>query len=321
MTVPPAYAALLQAIDDRAEAERDVSRRLALESAMHAEDQQIGHLVRQLEREQGDVDALEGWSLRAVLAWLRRTRDEELTVERAEAEAVALEVAVRREAMAELVASTGGRTVADAEATLDAAGRRVERELARWEDEQMRSGSATGRELVEISRRAAELRATRDEVNEAVVAAATALKALGEARNSLSSAGSWSTYDTFFGGGVIASAVKHRRLDDAAAIVARVQRALLRLNAELADLRQPARPQVQLPSSTLQALDVWLDNPFSDWMVHRRIKASIASIERTSSSVATVARELREFRDSLVAEFAELVDERQRLLLAGPDDR
>ena len=74
------------------------------------------------------------------------------------------------------------------------------------------------------------------EIAEAQQAAAEATDALKQVRSRLGSASAWSAYDTFFGGGAIASAVKHSRLDDAADAAARADQCLAVLRTELADV-------------------------------------------------------------------------------------
>ena len=53
------------------------------------------------------------------------------------------------------------------------------------------------------------------EIKEAQVACEAALTTLGEAQRKVDSARSWGTYDTWFGGGLFSSLVKHNRIDEA----------------------------------------------------------------------------------------------------------
>lgn len=54
----------------------------------------------------------------------------------------------------------------------------------------------------------------------------------------LSSADGWSTYDTFFGGGMISSVIKHDRMDDASTVLRRADLALGRARERVASARR-----------------------------------------------------------------------------------
>ena len=75
------------------------------------------------------------------------------------------------------------------------------------------------------------------EKNEAISAGYAALRTLNEAKEKLSSARGWGIYDTFFGGGLISSAIKHSKMDDAKYLIDDAQRKLQIFNDELQDLK------------------------------------------------------------------------------------
>lgn len=79
-------------------------------------------------------------------------------------------------------------------------------------------------------------RAEAREVDEALPAGSAARTALRSAADLLSSARSWSAYDTFAGGGLISSVIKHDRLDQAGATMRQADAQLARFTRELADV-------------------------------------------------------------------------------------
>ena len=79
------------------------------------------------------------------------------------------------------------------------------------------------------------------ELAEAQEAGIRAVTALTLARNELGSADSWSAYDTWFGGGLISSSIKHDRIDDAGGPIAPAQEALVDLARELGDVQDVSR--------------------------------------------------------------------------------
>lgn len=142
--------------------------------------------------------------------------------------------------------------------------------LARYRAALTASDAPQAAELAHLSRQLGELTAESREIDEAARALHAARVALADALQMLDSAGGWSTYDTFFGGGMITDLMKHSRIDEATASLTQVNRALERLSVELADIDAPALRGVEI-SQTLAVFDVLFDNVFADWMVRERI--------------------------------------------------
>ena len=142
------------------------------------------------------------------------------------------------------------------------------------------------------------------------------MSALEEAHTRLQSAGGWSTYDTFFGGGMVADLMKHSRIEESADAFARVNRALERLRIELADVGVSPVQGVEI-SDTLGVFDVLFDNVFADWMVRERIaqareQAVTLQVRLSELDVALANRRL-ETAERLAA----LARRREELLLTA----
>jgi len=134
-------------------------------------------------------------------------------------------------------------------------------------------------------------------------------------RSKLGSASSWSTYDTFLGGGMLGSAMKHSRMDDAAQAAARADECLLALRTELADVADIGVTAPQLTTDGLtRFVDIWFDNIFTDLVVRERIKRAQESVDHSGHTVDEVGRRLteREVRDR--ARLAAADAERHELL-------
>ncbi|MBO0846857.1 MAG: hypothetical protein J2P22_15735 [Nocardioides sp.] len=74
------------------------------------------------------------------------------------------------------------------------------------------------------------------EIEVAQAAARAAIGGLRAAREKIGSAWSWGTYDTWFGGGLFSSLIKHERIDTAETYMREVDHALDRLRTELRDV-------------------------------------------------------------------------------------
>jgi hypothetical protein len=266
--------------------------------------------------EQRDVERLEGRSLTRVVAALRGSRDEALARERAEADAARYRLAeaeglltvVQRELDAAQAVLAG---LAGAPGAYAAALAYRERELSE-------SGDERGRRLTTLAAERGRLSAELTEIAEARQAARDAADGLAEVADILGSASGWSTYDTFFGGGAIASAIKDDKLDQAAGAAARADELLAVLRTELADVAEltPTAPQLPLDGLTRFA-DIWFDNIFTDFAVRSRIQDAQASVARADDLVAGVQDRLAARADQATARLGALEAERRRLLSGG----
>lgn len=259
---------------------------------------------------EADVRALEGLGLTRVLSAVRGTRTGELARERAEEVAARylMQAALTRlqhlEGRAEQVEEALNRlgdTAARRAAALDA-----------HADAVRSSGGPDVGELDALCDELAAVRAEAREVAEARAAGAGAASSLDAARRELGSADGWSAYDTWFGGGLISSSLKHGRIDEAGRRIEQAQEALADFARELADVQQVSALRADLGiTPTTRTFDVWFDNIFSDLSVRRSIKESIARVDRVGVSVRTAL-------DATAVRAAEL-SAREAALLARRD--
>lgn len=151
-----------------------------------------------------------------------------------------------------------------------------------------------------------------------MVAAEAAAAALGQVSELLGSAGSWSTYDTWLGGGTISSAVKHDRLDQAQRAATRAEEMLGRLRRELADVggAPDVVPALGMSGMT-RFVDIWFDNIVTDFGVGRRIADAQRTASVAARTVARVRGDLGARRRKLGERGAALVRRRDELLGAG----
>lgn len=276
---------------------------------------ELDRLRQQHALEQRDVEKLESLSLTRVIAGLRGAgrREDRLVRERAEADAARYRVAEAGQRLAaieeelaqaearssELAGAPAGFAAAldDKEAWIRAAGGPAAEQIVGLAQERGR----TDAELRELA-----------EATQAAARAAQALEAVGE---KLGSADSWSAYDTFFGGGMISSSIKHDRLDDAARLAAHADRCLAVLRTELADVGivRPVGP-IGVDGGT-RFLDVWFDNIFTDLAVRDHIKRAQANLADARQRVADIRRHLEGRTKAARQHRADLDRTRQNLLV------
>ncbi|MFZ0324401.1 MAG: hypothetical protein WAN48_09755 [Actinomycetes bacterium] len=284
------------------------SRRAAsLQAQLDDEQRQLAGLRAELREESDEVQALSRLSVTRLLAALGGRTDERRLAEQEDVDVLLIEIAARDEVVADL---------ADQVAALNRLASMVEERQRRVDsliplaDSEVRArGGADALRVAELARRIAGLDAQLREITEVQQAALDSDSLLRAMSMSLDSAASWSTYDTWLGGGMIASIVKHDRIDRAASQVGAVHASLRRLAAELADVSElPSVAPVEM-SAPLRMMDIGFDNFFSDWMVAGRIDTSRESVTATHQRVLEIRRDMHQREASVTAERAEAQNE------------
>lgn len=265
--------------------------------------------------EQQDVERLEGMSLTRVLAALHHSRDDALARERAEADAARYRAA---DAQARMAAVQSELDAADARREqLSGAPQAYADSLAGRERQLTQTADPRGAQLLRLAGDRGMLTAEVQEMQAADLAAQQAAQALAEVQDRLGSASGWSTYDMVFGGGLVGNAIKHDRMDQAAAAAAEADRRLAALRTDLAELAQsePTAPRLQL-SAGLRFADLFFNNIFTDIAVARQIRDGQDNVARTVQLVTDLRQQLagqvRDLQDRLAK-----IDRQRTELLAG----
>lgn len=115
------------------------------------------------------------------------------------------------------------------------------------------------------------------EIEEAVSAGEKVLVKLDEVLTILKSAKNWGTFD-LLGGGLIATAVKHSKMNEAKSAINSVQRLLLKFHQELSDINVTTGSTIDIDlSSFTKFADYFFDGLIVDWIVQSKIKNSYNS--------------------------------------------
>ncbi len=307
-----AQAALAQAVAAREERARLQQR---LDGARRHLDEAVRRVTEQrgaLQDESEDVAKLESFSWTRIWATLKGSHASDLEREQAERDLARYAVAeaeARRDAAA--------REVAAVEAQVRALGDVDARYAAALQAKRAWVGDhdpATAQRLAEIAERRGGLMARDREAREAHAAGVEARDLLAQAGQLLGNARSWSTWDTFGGGGLLTDMVKYDRLDKVTALVRRADLALGRFSRELADVGMAGVGGVRVDGIT-RAFDIWFDNIFTDMAVRSRIQDAQARVAAALDAVGPALGRLADEGHAIAAEIARLDEERERLLL------
>jgi len=305
---------LTAAVRDREERARLERRLDEARTRVQEAEAPVAERAGALEREQRDVERLESFSPTRIWAGLTGRRDTDLDRETAERDAA-------RYALADVQARLAtARWDADAYAEQVRGLRDVEgryRSALAAKDAWLREQDpASGERLAALAEERGRLEAEDHELAEAHAAGVRARDRLLEADRLLGSAGGWSTWDTFGGGGLVTDMMKYGRIDEATAQLRLADEALRAFSRELADVRMAAVRGVDVGEMT-RLFDVWFDNIFSDWAVRDRIRDATERTRRAVAAVDAALRDVSERGRDVQARVAEIAAERERLLLDG----
>ena len=133
------------------------------------------------------------------------------------------------------------------------------------------------------------------EITEAEEAGNVALSALGHAAASLHSASGYSSWDTFFGGGILATHLKHTAIDQSESYLHNAQIALQRFQNELLDVQNMHTQSLHVETDGfVKFADYFFDDLFSAWSVHTKISTAREQVSRVQDDVHNTIRRLQE---------------------------
>ncbi|MCV7337436.1 hypothetical protein [Mycolicibacterium senegalense] len=261
--------------------------------------------------ESRDVDKLESLSLTKIWAHLKGSHADDLVREAAERECAEYDYLTQRaraDADQRHVEYLTNRIAALGDVRLD-----LERAL-NAKEQWLRDNDGPGAaRLIEIASMRGRLTAELAEMEQASAAGQRALQNLRSAAAQLDSARSWSAYDTWFDGGLIASMVKEGKLDGVAASLRSADTDLKRFSTELADVHMEGVQLIELSSFT-RVFDVWFDNFFTDFAVRDRIIEAQEKVDQATAGIKRILGDLDRRTRAHAGELNRLAAERADLL-------
>jgi chromosome segregation ATPase len=263
--------------------------------------------------EEKDVERLEHLSLTRVLAALHGSRGDALAREKAEAEAARYRVAQAQQrldaARAELA------SVEDRQARLAGAPQAYADLLATKEQYLTHSADPRGARLLALAEERGRLIAELNELHHASYDAGAAVEALAEVQDRLGTAANWSTFDTYLDHGMVANAMKHDRIDQAAQAAREADQRLAGLHTDLAELggAEPTAPRLEI-SAGFKFADIFFNNIFTDLAVGRQIRDAQDNVDQSVQQVSVLQDQLKD-QTSTITERLDAVDAERRQLL------
>lgn len=131
----------------------------------------------------------------------------------------------------------------------------------------------------------------KQELQEAIIAGEKALESLILAREKLNSAKSWGLFD-LFGGGLLSSAIKHSKMDEAASYIEDAKQAMQIFQRELQDVNVPLDVKMEV-GGFLAFADFFFDGVIVDYIVQSKISDAKEQIEDAIFRVESLLVELK----------------------------
>ncbi len=250
-----------------------------------------------LMREEKDVKQLESLTLTSILYSLAGRKDEKLDKEQQEFLA------------AKLRYDNAASAVTALEADIEALAREFKQlgdpqeDLARAlhakEQFLLSTDDPKAEKLIELQESHGRLSAWRQELREAVSAGEHVHRELQSIVKILDSAQSWGMWD-MLGGGILATGVKHSKMEEARRQIHVLQQSVRKFNRELADLDELG---IDLHLSEFETFaDYFFDGLIIDWLVQSKINRSLEQAEQQLNRVNSTVRTLRgKLRDTEAA--------------------
>jgi DNA repair exonuclease SbcCD ATPase subunit len=267
-------------------------------------------LYDQLQKEEKDVEKLEGLSLSGLFYTFLGKKLEQLDKEKQEALAVKLKYDEATETLEDVKKEM--KEVEVQWITVRNADTEYEETLKEKERLIHDQDSIWSEELYECTEKEAELTSNLKEYQEAIGAGRSSVHALDQAIQSLEKAEGWATWD-MVGGGMISTAIKHSHVDDSKQHVHHAQNRLRHFQDELADVEQHFQLTFEM-GNLLTFADYFFDGLIVDWVVRGKIKDSLEQTKQARYQVSGFVKQLEEQKHALDRELREVQKQRVTLL-------
>ncbi len=291
----------------KAKLERSIQH---IQTELQDETRRLTALEAKLFKEKADVDKLEGMSLTALFYNLLGSREEQIEKERQEL----LSAQLKYQKSKYLVNSLESEYDQITHQVQELQGLEVEFEalLAEKEAYLRKTNQVLAGELVQIADQLANLKAEIKELDEAIRAGDTVEHGLEGVVTSLESAHGWGVWD-MLGGGLISTAIKHGKIDEARQAIFEVQAQINHFKREMLDVTQSTNLDVGITPFESFA-DYIFDGLIVDWVVQAKIDKSLEQAKQTKANIGTTLQKLRNLKYQVQKQAKDLQEKRLAIL-------
>lgn len=283
---------------------------IAVEAELQDKSARFAELGAQLDKEHVDVKKLEQMSLTALFYQVLGSREEQLEKERQELLSAQLRYGQTERQLEYLQEEK--RSLLERLEQLAGVESEYESLLSEKERVLRQSDQAVTKDLIAFSEQMAELSAELREITEAIAAGKDVIAELEQVIESLESAGNWGIWD-MFGGGLLSTAIKHSRIDEARSGVDAVQAKMSQFKRELSDVQKHVDLQIHIGGFASFA-DFFFDGLITDWIVQSKIEDSLRQSKQAKEQIARAIRDLEELQTSTQTKISDVREQRERII-------
>lgn len=273
-----------------------IEKKRALEGKTYERNARLNERTRavaRLKQAQDSLKSLQRFSMQSLAASIRGTKNDDLLGAEDELRtATLLHETLTNECKALDLELKDQRHYSEAIARLEA-----DYAAAIASKEQLLERTQQPEQLGTFREKISSLTLQQRELAEAVAAGQVAHEHLQEVVKSLNSAAGWGTWD-MLGGGLIATAVKHSRLDDAKANAERAGRACRKFAKELGDVNLRLTTSLEI-DSFVKFADYFFDGLFVDWAVQSKIGRAQDQARQQAHEVSTLVARLKSEQETV----------------------
>ena len=264
---------------------------LEAKERLNTKENRSAELKKTLEKELRDVEKLEKLSLSSLFYRILGNKEEKQEKERQEYLKAKLQY---DEALEEIKLIAENIKKLQVEIDLLKNSEEKYRILAKEKEEFLLSlQDDSAKNLQQIIDEIAHLELQIQETKEALEAAKPALHYLNETFKQLESAESWGTFD-MFGGGIIVTAIKHGRIDEAKSGISKAQFSLDNFARELKDVNIPDRVNGSIDIGSFNTFgDYFFDGLIFDFIVQEKISKSKSHVQQVYLQVSKIEHLLK----------------------------
>lgn len=309
------YGAELKELKQKVQRKEYLERtKISLEKQKTELEEKSINLKKVMEKEQRDIEKVEGKSLAALFYNVVGKKEEKIEKERSEAymAAVKYDTAIRELEMV-------NEDIKKANFELDNL-RNCEN---KYQDiftktiiELKNNNQPESIEILKLEEEIAEIDNQIKETKEAIEAGKKAKDTTYDTLLKLDDADGYATWDAFggVGGGIFADMMKHDALDEAQEMIEELQITLRRFETELDDVAISADIQVNFDSFSRFA-DIFFDNIFVNWEIMEQIEDSVDVVEGIFAQIQEALQQLDEKEKALEIKKIEFTDRIEQLVI------
>jgi len=310
-TMLPELSARLTKIVEQKRLKQKLEQDLgAVETELQSTSARFSAFEAQLKKEKVDVEKLERLSLTGLFYSVLGSKEEQLDKERQELLSAQLKYQQTKKQVAFL--EQDKNALARQLRELTSVETEYERLLTEKDDLLRRSDQPVARELIELSGQIADHNSQLKEIAEAISAGKVVIAGMDEIIDSLESAEGWGLWD-LLGGGLLSTAVKHSRINDARASVIDVQNNMSHFKRELADVQKKIDLKIDIGELASFA-DFFFDGLIIDWLVQSKIEASLEQSKKAKRMIVQAVKEIEALKKNTQHQRVAL-HEKQALLI------